>query len=61
LQNLGGNEGAQRRSGTRSLAQPRAEPLPSRVTETDVAAHRSFIDKLAEKAIWLRFWGPASP
>jgi len=61
LQNLGGNEGAQRRSGTRSLAQPRAEPLPSRVTETDVAAHCSFIDKLAEKAIWLRFWGPASP
>jgi DNA polymerase III subunit epsilon len=61
LQNLGGNEGAQRRSGTRSLAQPRSEPLPSRVSEADVEVHRAFIDKLGDKAIWPKFWGPASP
>jgi DNA polymerase III subunit epsilon len=61
LQNLGGNEGAQRRSGTRSLAQPRSEPLPSRVSEADVEVHRGFIDKLGDKAIWLKLWGPASP
>lgn len=60
LQNLGGNEGAQRRSGTRSLAQPRCEPLPSRVAEADVEVHRAFINKLGDKAIWLKFWGPAS-
>jgi DNA polymerase-3 subunit epsilon len=61
LQNLGGVEATgSRRSGSRATAQVRAEPLPLRVTEADVEAHRKFIEKLGDKAIWLRFWQPIS-
>ena len=37
------------------LARP--EPLPSRLTEADLVAHRSFIEKMGAKAIWNSFWG----
>jgi DNA polymerase-3 subunit epsilon len=61
LQNLGGSGGrAERGGGKRGAALPRPEPLPDRLSEAEVAAHRAFIDKIGAKAIWLRFWGEAS-
>jgi DNA polymerase-3 subunit epsilon len=57
LQTLGGAAAsAERRGGKRTAAKPRPEPLPSRLTQADVAAHRTFIEKMGPKAIWLRFW-----
>jgi DNA polymerase-3 subunit epsilon len=38
----------------------RPEPLALRISEADVEAHRKFIDKLGDKAIWLRFWEAVS-
>jgi DNA polymerase-3 subunit epsilon len=52
--------GAERRNGRRTAARARSEPLPSRLTEADVAAHRSFIEKMGAKAIWNRVWGTVS-
>ena len=37
-------------------AKPRSEPLPSRLTADDVAHHRTFIDALGAKAVWLKYW-----
>lgn len=37
-------------------AKPRAEPLPSRISADDVAGHRTFIDGLGAKAVWLKYW-----
>jgi DNA polymerase-3 subunit epsilon len=51
--------GAERRNGKRIAAKQRPETLPPRLTEADVAAHRTFIEKMKEKAIWLRYWGAA--
>lgn len=48
--------GSERRSGKRTAARARPEPLPARLTETDVTVHRAFIDKMGAKAIWRRFW-----
>jgi DNA polymerase III subunit epsilon len=36
-------------------AMPRPVPLPSRLTEAELAAHAAFIAQLGEKAIWGRF------
>jgi DNA polymerase-3 subunit epsilon len=58
LQTLGGNSaGNQRRCGRRGTAQGRPEPLPLRLGEAEVALHRSFIEKIGAKAIWLRVFG----
>lgn len=60
LQTHGSNAaGAERRNGKRTAAKQRPEALPPRLTEADVAAHRTFIEKMKEKAIWLRYWGAA--
>ncbi len=32
--------------------QPRPQPLPSRITETEKAAHAAFVAKLGENALW---------
>jgi DNA polymerase-3 subunit epsilon len=58
LQVAGGSAAAsaQRRTGKRIAAKPRPEPLPARLTEADIVAHRTFIDKIGAKAIWNRFW-----
>lgn len=32
--------------------QPRANPLPSRITEDEAAAHASFVEKLGDDALW---------
>jgi DNA polymerase-3 subunit epsilon len=52
--------GTERRNGKRTTAKARQEPLPSRLTEADIAAHRAFIEKMGAKAIWHRFWGTVS-
>jgi DNA polymerase-3 subunit epsilon len=52
--------GTERRSGRGSVAKTRPEPLPSRLSEAGIAAHRTFIDKMGAKAIWRRFWELAS-
>ncbi|CEJ83335.1 DNA polymerase III: epsilon subunit, 3-5 exonucleolytic proofreading function [Hyphomicrobium sp. GJ21] len=58
LQTIGsGAATSERRNGKRAAAKPRPEPLPSRLTEADLVAHRSFIEKMGAKAIWNRFWG----
>jgi DNA polymerase-3 subunit epsilon len=49
-----------RRNGKRTAARERPEPLPLRLTEADIAAHRTFIEKMGAKAIWHRFWGTVS-
>lgn len=38
-------------------ALPRSVPLPSRLTEADLAAHMAFIAQLGEKALWGRYEG----
>ena len=42
------------RSGRRLAAAVRPEPLPTRLSEEDMAAHRTFVETLGEKAIWKR-------
>ncbi len=39
---------------------PRPEPLVSSVNSEDENAHRSFIGKMGEKAVWLKYLGPLS-
>lgn len=34
---------------------PRSEPLPSRLTEEEAAAHAEFVGKLGDSAIWKKF------
>jgi DNA polymerase-3 subunit epsilon len=52
--------GTERRSGRGAIAKTRPERLPSRLSEADIAAHRTFVDKMGAKAIWRRFWETAS-
>jgi len=42
------------RSTARGMAVARPVPLPSRLTDKDVAAHQAYVDSLGEKAIWKR-------
>ena len=39
---------------------PRPEPLPVLISSEDENAHRSFIGKMGEKAVWMKYLGPAS-
>ena len=45
---------ARDRSGRQSTRK-RASPLPSRLSEADIAAHRSFVETLGDAALWKRF------
>ena len=45
------------RSSIRLAAAARPEPLPSRLSEDDIAAHSAFVESLGEKAIWKRLTG----
>jgi DNA polymerase III subunit epsilon len=57
---VGGLKSAnQRIGGGRTLAAVRPKPLPSRIAEADVEAHRSFIEKMKTPALWLNFWNKA--
>lgn len=49
-----------RQIGRRRTAHLRPEPLPPRLSEHDVAQHRTFIETLGEKALWLKFWSVAA-
>lgn len=37
-------------------ANPRPQPLPARIGAADVAAHKTFINALGAKAVWLKYW-----
>lgn len=46
-------------SQTASLAKhtrTRPDVLPTRISPIDMASHRTFIEKLGTKAIWLKYW-----
>ena len=47
---------AQRGGAGRTTAMVRPEPLPPRIGQADVEAHRSFIEKMKTPGLWLRFW-----
>jgi DNA polymerase III subunit epsilon len=49
------SSGRNGRSNAVVTALPRPMPLPSRLTEAELAAHAAFIAQLGEKAIWGRF------
>lgn len=46
-------------NGAAARLKPRPIPLPSRLTEEMIAAHRAFVETLGPKAIWKRFLEPA--
>lgn len=46
--------------GTSVKAMQRPAPLPSRLTVEMIAAHRAFVEKMGDKAIWRKFY-PAPP
>ncbi len=42
--------------GSRQVsARQRSKPLPSRLSETEEAEHRAFVESLGENALWLRY------
>lgn len=43
-------------AGKRVAAAVRPEPLAPRLNETDIEAHRRFIEPLGAKAIWTKYW-----
>ena len=54
------SSGGSRNSGptdTGWRARPRPEPLPSRLTAEEAAAHAAFVEKLGDAAIWKRYEG----
>lgn len=40
---------------------PRPAPLPVRLTEELIAAHRAFVETLGPKALWRRYFAPEDP
>ena len=48
------------RSAAKVAALPRPAPLPSRLTDEDLAAHRTFVETLGDKSIWKRLEGDAA-
>lgn len=58
LQASNASAAANQRNGVRrGTAVARPEPLSARVTQADVDAHRTFVEKMKTAALWLRFWG----
>jgi DNA polymerase-3 subunit epsilon len=43
------------------LGTVRPQPLPPRVTDEDRTAHREFVEKLGEAAIWRQYRPPGEP
>jgi DNA polymerase-3 subunit epsilon len=59
---LGGQSGAETSAQLRLVAaKPRPQPLPPRLSEEGVLAHREFIKTLGARALWLRFWRGPDP
>lgn len=46
------------RSGTAAVRGPRPVPLPVRLTDELIAAHRAFVETLGPKALWKRYFAP---
>jgi DNA polymerase-3 subunit epsilon len=46
------------RNGASAVRGPRPMPLPVRLTEEAIAAHRAFVETLGPKALWKRFFAP---
>jgi DNA polymerase-3 subunit epsilon len=46
------------RGGTVAVRGPRPVPLPVRLTEELIAAHRAFVETLGPKALWKRYFAP---
>ena len=42
-------------------AKPRPAPLPPRIGNDQIEAHRAFVGTLGSEAIWLKFYPPAPP
>ncbi len=58
---LAGDRGAtaaQARNGAAPVRGPRPTPLPVRLTEELIAAHRAFVETLGPKALWKRYFAP---
>lgn len=55
----GGNGGSTRQIEIVIAARP--EPLPSRLSEAELAAHEKLVGTLGEKAIWAKLLSPAEP
>ena len=49
-ENKNGNE-----QGIEIVLKARPQPLPSRLTEDDLAAHQKLVDKMGDKAIWKKY------
>ncbi|MBA4781680.1 MAG: DNA polymerase III subunit epsilon [Rhizobiales bacterium] len=47
------------RPGQRDPAKQRPSPLESRLSESDIAAHRAFVDRLGGNALWQQIWKQA--
>lgn len=54
---LGGMSGNGGASSQRTAVAPRSEPLPCRVSEAELTAHREAVESLGETAIWNRYLG----
>ncbi|MCC7253100.1 DNA polymerase III subunit epsilon [Hyphomicrobium sp.] len=52
------NAGRSARGGAAALRGPRPVPLPVRLTEELIAAHRAFVETLGPKALWKRYFAP---
>jgi DNA polymerase-3 subunit epsilon len=52
LSDSGGQAGGQDQTTSVWRAMPRPEPLTSRITEEERAAHQAFVDKLGDAALW---------
>ncbi len=50
----GASQKATRSEATRAMPQQRPNPLPSRLTDEERAAHASFVDGMGENALWRR-------
>lgn len=46
------------RDGTATVRGPRPVPLPARLTQEVIAAHRAFVETLGPKALWKRYFAP---
>lgn len=55
----GGNGGSTRQIEIVIAARP--EPLPTRLSEAELAAHEKLVGTLGEKAIWAKLLSPAEP
>ena len=56
---LGGQSGRRPRVQRGAAAQPRPQPLPSRLSTEAELAHRDFVKTLGAKPLWLEFMGEA--